>query len=687
MKKFISIVVLVVALVSSLSAQVDRSKRPQPGPAPVIELGEFETFTLRNGLQVIVVENRKIPIVSFQLTLEINPLLEGEAEGFAEMAGELMREGTKTRTKQQIDESVDFIGATLSTSATGVFGSSLSRHKETLLSIMSDVLLNPIFPDEELQNLKLRARSALQAATTDGGAIATNLAMAQIYGQDHPFGEVMTHETLENVTIEKIRAYHQTFFRPNVAYMVIVGDINKREARRLMRRYFARWERGNVPQVSHPIPQPPQGSRVVFAERPGALQSVIIMGHPVELTPGHPDAVKASVMNSVLGGGVFSARLMQNIREEKGWTYGASSSLISNPFVGRFQARTEVRNNVTDSTVVEILYELNRMISQPVDYEKLQLVKNHMSGSFARSLENPRTIANFALNIKRHNLPPDYYATYLQRLSAVTAEDVQAMASKYLKPNNMIIAVAGNKEEVPATLSRFAASGEVEFFDAFGRPLVPAVVGETPEGTTVESVLEKYFNARGGRENLKNIKDLTMKMRTSMMGMELAITSYQKAPNKLRMETAVGGNIMSTQLFDGNKAVVVSPMGRQEFTHGAEFEMIKMEAIINPELNYKELGIRKNLLGIETVGGQKAYKVEVIAPGGSRSTDYYSVETGLKIRTETPMGFAVISDYRQVGNLKFPHLIEQQAGPQMLKLEVVEIIVNSNIGDDKFVLE
>jgi zinc protease len=686
MKRLISFVLMSFLLVISLNAQVDRSQRPQPGPAPVIQLGDFESFTMDNGLQVIVVENRKVPVVSFQLTLDIKPILEGEAKGFVDFAGQLMREGTKNRTKQQIDESIDFIGANLSTYSTGMFASSLTRHKDVLLDLMSDVLLNPTFPEEELQKRIVQTRSGLQTIKTDGASIASNVATSQIYGPDHPYGEIVTEESLNNITVDKLKSYYNTFFRPNVSYMVIVGDIDLAEAKRVMNKYFSEWQQADVPVVTYPTPQPPEGRKVAFAERTGALQSVIIMGYPVELTPGHPDAIKADVMNSVLGGGVFSGRLMQNIREDKGWTYGARSSLTSNPIVGRFQARTEVRNDVTDSTIVEMLFEINRMIHEPAEESTVQLVKNFMNGSFARSLENPRTIANFALNIKRYNLSEDYYATYLEKLSAVSAADVQQMAQKYLKPENLVIAVAGNKDEVPETLAQFAASGDVEFFDAFGRPLDLDAVKPVPAGVTVERVIDNYFNAVGGKDNFKNMKDLTMKMKTSMMGMDLTVTSYQKAPNKLRMETAMGGSVMSTQLFDGDKAVVVSPMGRQEFTQGPEFEMMKMQAILNAELNYKEHGIEKTLVGIEKVEGTDAYKVEVVSPSGDKTTEYYAVDTGLKIRTESAMGFARISDYREVGNMKFPHLIEQQAGPQMIKLEVEEVIVNSNIADDKFVI-
>ncbi len=692
MKKIILSLLFIVFTVITVTAQLDRSQRPEPGPAPEIQLGEFETFSMDNGMQVIVVENRKVPVISFQLTLDIDPVLEGDAKGYVNFAGQLMREGTESRSKEEIDEAIDFLGANLSTSSRGMFASSLTRHKDDLMDLMSDILLNPVFPEEELQRRINQARTGLQSAKTDANTIARNVSSTQVYGYDHPYGEVMTEETLDNISVELLREYYNTYFKPNVAYMVIVGDINKEEARELMNDYFSQWEPGEVPSQTYPTPVPPQGRRVAFAERPGASQSVVSITYPVVLQPGHEDAINVSVMNSILGGGVFSGRLMQNLREDKGYTYGARSNISTDPVVSRFVARTEVRNSVTDSTVVEILHEMDRLINEPVEEEDLDLVKSFMTGQFARSLESPRTMARYALNIERYDLPEDYYATYLERLNAVTVEDVQQMAQKYLKPENAIVVVAGNKEEVPATLEKFSATGEVEIFDEFGQPYVEAELTAVPDGITVQNVLNDYFDAVGGKKNFDKIDDMIQVMTTSIQGMDLTITSYQKAPHHMRVETAMGGNVMSEQIFNGEKAVVTSPMGRQEFTEGPEFEMMKMQAVLNMEMNYEEHGIEKSLLGIEEVDGSPAYKVEVLSPQGQRSLEYYDTQSGLKIRTETPEGFARISDYREVeveveGKprvFKFPFKVEQQAGPQLMEMTVEEIKINTNIEESRF---
>lgn len=692
MKKIFSFLFLSFIIAFSVSAQLDRSQRPEPGPAPVIQLGDFESFTLRNGLQVIVVENHKVPVVSFQLTLNIDPVFEGDATGYVDLAGTLMREGTTNRNKQQIDQEIDFIGGNLSTFSTGMFASSLKRHQETLLGLMSDILMNPTFPEAELQRNLTQNKSALEVSRNEGNFIAGNVARVTAYGQNHPYGEVTTPESLDNINRELLVNYYQTYWKPNVAYLVIVGDINQKEAKKLAKKYFGKWKKGDVPEVTYPTPAAPAGNRVAVGNRAGAVQSMVYVTYPVQLTPGHPDEIKSSVMNSILGGGVFSGRLMQNLREDKGYTYGARSNLSSDELVGRFIATTEVRNSVTDSTVVEILGEMRRLISEPVTEETLQLVKNYMNGSFARSLESPRTIANFALNVKRYNLPEDYYATYLEKLAAVSVNDIQAMAAKYLKPENAIIAVAGNRDEVAGTLSKFSATGEVEFFDAFGRPV------EAPRSVTgevnAEQVIAAYVSAIGGYNKVKAVEDVTMNMTANVQGMTIEAVNKQKAPDLFYSAISMGGNIIQKQVFDGSRGNV-SAMGQSQEITGEALAELKLQAVLFPELNYAELGYQMELAGIEDLEGQEAYRIRFTSPSGSVRNEYFSVENGLRLSTqisqESPMGNMTVvtnySDYREVNGVLFPFSIKQQLGPQMLDMKVTSVEVNTGLGEDAFLVD
>lgn len=693
MKKIFILISVSLLLSINLNAQLDRTHPPKPGPAPTVNIGDYEMFTMPNGLKVIVVENHKTPVITWQLTLDTDPILERDAKGYVGLAGQLMRTGTKNRTKQQIDEEIDFIGASLSTFSTGVYGSSLTRHKEKLLSLFSDVLLNPVFPQDELDKAVEQSISSLTASESEPGFMVANMETAVMYGPQHPYGEVETKESLKNIKRDHLVYYYNTFFKPNQAYLVVVGDITKKEAKKLTKKYFKKWKRGVPSANTYQSPVAPPANKVAFAHRDGASQSVISVTYPVEMKPGSPDAIKAGVMNSVLGGGVFSGRLMQNLREDKAYTYGARSSLSSDRLIGNFSANTEVGNQVTDSAIVEILYEMNRMVKERVDQKSLDLVKNFMNGSFARSLESPRTIANFALNIERYKLPKDYYKTYLEKLSAVSIDDVYAMAGKYIKPENAWIFVAGNKDEVAPKLARFSQGNEVLFFDPYGKK-VEVSDSEIPQGLTAEKVVENFVNAIGGTAKLRGVKDQVMKMSSEMQGMTLEINSSSTASGKVLMTVSVDGNVMQKQVFDGTRGMT-SAMGQNMELAGDQLEEMKEQAILFPEIQYKENGYTLKLLEIENIDGKPAYKVQVTSAKGKSKTEFFDTASGLRVRSvatqDTPMGEITVTsnfaDYREVEGIKFPFQINQQLGPQGMDLKVEEIKLNSGLSDDLFKVE
>jgi len=292
MKNKILILLVLFAFVSMNYGQLDRSKRPQPGPAPVINLGNYDSFTLANGLKVFVVENHKLPKVSFNLIVDRDPVNEKDKAGYIDMAGQLLRTGTKTRTKDKIDQEVDFIGASLSTSSTGVFGSSLKKHVTKLLDIMSDVVLNPQFKQEELDKIKKQTLSGLASQKDDPNSIASNVATVLTYGKDHPYGELTTEATVGNITLDDLNGYYSTYFKPNISYLAIVGDIKKDEAKKLVEKYFGKWKKGEVAKNTFATPSQPLLAKVAMVDRAASVQSVINITYPIDLKVGSPDVVK-----------------------------------------------------------------------------------------------------------------------------------------------------------------------------------------------------------------------------------------------------------------------------------------------------------------------------------------------------------------------------------------------------------
>ncbi|MCK4748536.1 MAG: insulinase family protein, partial [Bacteroidales bacterium] len=589
-----SIQLIILLLVSAvLSAQIDRSQVPEPGPAPEIRVGEYNSFELKNGLKVFVVENHKIPRVSYSLVLDMDPFTEGDTIGYSSIAGSLLGTATTTRTKDQIDEEIDFIGASLSTSSGSMSGAALKKHNEKLLELMSDVLLNPVFNLDELDKLKKQTVSSLAFNKTDPSSISGVVTDVLLYGKDHPYGEVTTEASVNSITLKMCEYYYRTYFRPNIAYLAIVGDIKLKEAKKLIKKYFGVWEPGIVPEHRYASPKAPKSRQVSIVNRSHAVQSVIRVAHPVNYTVGMEDYVKARVMNLILGG--TFARLDQNLREDHAYTYGVNSSLIQDKWIGNFRVSTDVRNEITDSAVYQILYELDRIRTEPAPLEEVEKIKNYMSGTFALALERPSTVARFALNIARYDLPEDYYANYLKYIAEVTPEDVQAAAQKYIQPENCHILIVGKADEFADKLMAFSPTSEINYYDTEGTWIDPAdMVRSLPAGLTAGKVVENYLAAIGGRSKLESLTDVSVKMTMGMQGMNMDSEVIRKAPDKFFMNMSMGGNVLSKTTFDGS-AGKISGMQGEQVLEGDELEALRIQAQFMPELNFKEAGYNVNL--------------------------------------------------------------------------------------------
>jgi predicted Zn-dependent peptidase len=664
---------------------VDRSKKPQPGPAPVMKIGEYQSFELANGLKVFVVENHKIPRLSYSLVLDYDPIFEGEMAGYSDFGGQLMRTGTTTRTKDQIDEAVDMIGASLNTSSGGMSAGCLTRHNEELLTVMSDVLLNANFKTEELEKIRKQTLSGLAADKNDPSAISQRVSSVIVYGNTHPYGENLSEESVNKITLEKCTEFYKTYFKPNIAYLAIVGDITVDQAKPLVEKYFGSWQRGDVPTAKYPTPKAPAKAVVAMVDRPNAVQSTISVTYPVDLKPGSPDDLKVKLTNTILGGGTF--RLFNNLREKHGWTYGAYSSIQSDKLIGKFNASAEVRNPVTDSSFTEILAEMSRMRTETVPEDELNMVRNYMMGNFGRSLESPSTVASFAINTARYNLPKDYYSTYLARLAALTPADVQLTAQKYIRPDNSYLLVVGKAEELAPKLKKFAKSGELQYYDIDGKIYDPnKKLKPAPAGVTADQVIAKYITAIGGAKNLKKIKDATKNASATMQNMPISLDLYYKAPDKMLMQIGSGTMVFAKQVYNAGKGVSSSPMsGETKAIEGEELAGMKEASMIFPEMYYTTLGYTTQLLGIEEQKDKKQfYKVQVNKGGDRKDIEYYDVQSGLKVRAESKEQVTEYADYKAVDGIMFPHSMTQNMGPQTINFVVSAIKVNTKLKDEFF---
>lgn len=683
-----------IALLGTLStgtfAQLDRSIRPKPGPAPELQMGTAQSFVSSNGIKVFVVENHKLPVVSYSMDFDIRPELQGDMTGFKDFMGDLLTAGTKTKTKDQFNQELDMLGARLQVSSDGIYMQTLKKNTDKLLALGAEVLMQPRFSQEELDKLKKQAKSGLAQMQDDPESMSKNITSVLNYGKNHPYGEVMTEKSVENITLDRCKKYFDTYYRPNVTYMAIVGDITLAEAKAQVEKHFGKWAKKDVPRASYPTPKPGNGAAVAVVNKGGAVQSVINITYPIDMKPGHPDDLKLKVANGILGGG-STGRLFQNLRETKAWTYGSYSSVSTDdlPYGGSFSATSNSTTSATDSSVGEMLKEMNRLRTETVSKEELDGFKNYMAGTFALGLEDPRTLARYAINEKKYNMPKDYYKNYLKNLEKVTSDDVKMVANKYITPGIAHITVAGDKKQVAEKLKQF---GPVTVYDLYGNVESDKPAAAVPSNLNAKDVVKMHITETGGEEAWKKVNDMTMVMTTEMQGMSITLKTIRKAPNKMFMDVNAMGQSFQKIVFDGKKGYT-SAMGQKQDFGDAEVKEYADEASMSRDLNYLKPEYKLALKGIEKIDGNDAYEIEITKPDGDVLTEYYDVTSKLKVKSvatsEGPQGKMTQTtyylDYKAgAGGLKYPNQIKQSAGPQTMDMKLQSVEVNTGIKDDVF---
>lgn len=472
MKKLFTTLILAFLAVGSY-AQIDRSIMPESGPAPEINLEDPQTFDMKNGLKILVVENHKLPRVSIQLRIDNAPVLEGDKAGVSSLTGSLLGKGSKNISKDDFNEEVDFLGARINFGSKSAYASALSKYFPRILELMADAAIHPNFTQEEFEKEKQKMLTGLKTEEKDVKAIANNVSGALAYTKGHPYGEFSTEETVNNVRLEDVEKFYANYFVPAHAYLVIVGDVKFSEVKKLVEEYFTPWTKGTPPSLGFSSPSDALYTQINFVDVPNAVQSEITAENLVALKMKDADYLPALLANEILGGG-GEGRLFLNLREDKGYTYGSYSRLGDDKYApARFRAVASVRNTVTDSSVVELLKEIENIRKSPVSQEVLENTKAKYIGRFVMALEDPQTIAEYALDIETEDLPEDFYKTYLERVNAVTVDEVQRAAQKYIKPEKTRIVVTGKASEVLPNLENVTFNGKkvpVKYFDKKANP-------------------------------------------------------------------------------------------------------------------------------------------------------------------------------------------------------------------------
>jgi len=689
--KFLLSFVLLGAL-GLVYGQLDRSIMPKPAPAPQIQIKPTETWTTANGITVILSENHKLPKVSFDLTLASVATLEGEKAGLSELAGSLVMSGTSNRSKDQLDKEIDFLGASLSASASNVYLSVLTKHLDKGLSLMADVTKNASFPEDEFKRVSDQFRSGMVSLKSEAAGMAGN-ATVKVNFPQHPYGEVMTFTTLSAISLSDVKEFYRSHYTPQDAYLVIVGDINRVQAEKMINAYFGTWQGPKPVTAEYKDPVKSNGNQVYFVNKPGAVQSVIQVSFPIPMRIGNQDQLAMSVLNDVFGGSGFGTRLMQNLREDKAFTYGCYSGLNNQELGGWISISGNFRNAVTDSAIQEILNELNRLLSETITTPELELTKAVKNGSFARSLERPQTIARFAYNISKYKFPEDYYRNYLQRLESIDAKELSRMAKTYIKSNNYNIVVVGN-ESVLDKIKAFDSDGKVTTLDEFGN----IKLERTPSNFSTNEILENYLLAvtqstslAKAQKKIKKVKNVLQRSELRSDKIPFPLQSYSLYTNKgVRADRIeFNGNVAQSKYYDGVLGYEKNMQTGKTVYDDLKMKAEKLENALFPELLWlqPENARYLTLIGVEKENNKEYYVLQFSTGPQNESLHYYEKETFLKgkmVKTVQKMeeSFSATteySDYRAIKGFMFPYQSLLNAGTMTFTQKVDEILFNGKV--------
>ena len=688
MKKSLFLFAVLLGLLP-LQAQIDRSQQPAPGPAPKIQLDEPQEFVLKNGLRVLVVENHKLPRASANLNIDLPPVFEGELAGVNALLSSMLGKGSKSIAKDDFDEEVDYLGARVNIGASSAFASSLSRYFPRVLELMADAALNPNFLQEEFEKEKEKLIEGIKSDENSVPAAARRVENLITYGKNHPSGEFIREETVKNVQLEDVKRFYTKNFTPQNAYLVIIGDVDFKTVKKQVTKLFKSWKGNLVKGESFPTAKNASGLEINFIEMPNAVQSEVSVDFTTEIKKTDADYFPLILANNILGGG-GQARLFLNLREDKGYTYGAYSSISTNKYRrSRMRAFASVRNAVTDSSVVELVKEIEKIRTVPVSQAELDQAKAKYVGDFVLALERPSTIAQYALSILTEGLPSDFYTTYLQKINAVSIEDIQRVTQKYFHLNNARIFVTGKGSEVLENLEKAAPLGTtlpIKFYDKYGEEIErPDYDSALPEGVNVTSVINAYFDAIGGKDKAEAIQSKKEIASASMQGMTLEIESKKTNAQQSFLAVKMMGNVMQKQVINKTEGYMEAqgqrmPMDADALAKALPDTAVFAELILDPA--------QLSLAGIVDVNGTKAYELKV----SDSKSYFYSVKSGLKIKiseTQEMQGNTItqetmIGDYKAVDGILFPHTVTQSFGPQKIDFITSSIELNVSFSDEDF---
>jgi zinc protease len=557
-----------------------------------LEFPPFRETRLANGLRVLMVEHPGQPIANVNLYIRSGAAADAaERAGLAGLAAELVTKGTASRSASEIAETIEGVGGQLNSNAGNdwltISASVLSEYLPLAFDLVSDVALRPTFPEQEVSVARRRTLSGLQAQLGQPGAIAQREFLRGVYGPGHPYGVSPVPGTVEAITREDIVGFHSHHFTADNALLVVSGVVDPAAVEALAGRYFGEWRQAAPARDPMVHPAAPAETRIALVHRPGSVQSNIRIGQ-LAIRPDNPDFFPLTVLNNIVGGGT-DARLFQILREERGWTYGAYSQLTRPMDIGYFMANAEVRTEVTDSALAEMIHQLHRIRDETVPADEFEGAISFLAGSFPLRIETAGQVASQVAQAALLGIPYEYVTEFRDRILAVTPADVQRVARQYVRPDQAVIVVVGDARELLAGLEAIAP---VDLYDVEGAAL-------DRDAIEVRAATERFDGAR----------------------LQAGIRTY-----RFLMQGNPLGTVTTTLARDGDAWVATSVMegaisqrSEVRFTVAgmepisSSMEMQQPGATLGYDLRYEDGRVRGRLDFPAQMGGARDVDVEVPA--------------------------------------------------------------------------
>ena len=692
--KRIIIFAIVSLLIQTSPAQikVDRTKPPVAGPAPVLAIGDPVTFKLPNGITILVVENHKLPRITANYRIDYGPVFEGEKAGVMSLMGGMLNEGTTIHSKAVFDEEVDQMGANVELNESGGSTGALTRYFDKAFMLMAEAIEKPAFKQSSFDKLKSQVITGLKSNDKNAKAISARVVNALTFGPHTAEGEFETEQSVTALNLQDIRSFYNKYITPSRGFLTFVGDITPAKAKELAEKAFGHWHGSNIFLPVSKDVKNPNRTEVDLIDVPNAVQSEITVTNLVRIPMNSPDYFPLLLANNILGGNA-DARLFMNLREKHGYTYGAYSSVSAGRYQTSFRATASVRNEKVDSAVMQILNEINTIRNNRVSNQELKDAKALYAGNFALGLEDPARTALFASNIIINNLPKDFYKTYLQKINAVTAEQIQLAAKKYFNYDDTRIIVVGKASVVQPGLSKMGYA--LNTFDKFANPATAELKTASVNSVPANEIINKYIAAVGGADELKKVNSISSTGQMAVQGMALTVSKKDMSPNLELMEMTMNGQTAMKQVYDGSTGYRVQ-MGTKAAMTTEELSDYKNTKGIFPQLYYTDGTFKIENAGMDKVSGKDAYKINVTDASGNKSTDYYDVSSGLLVKTDKTtkvQGQEVsqsieYSNYKKVGNILYPYTntltVNAAGGSQEFVIELKDVKINEGVSASDF---